>query len=251
MGLGEGGRCLVPLPRGLEVGKAVLGPSEARRRDELRLAQAKLGLLVSELAQAEQAATRAQVRAWDREHDVADREAAAQKRRDAGMSDGEERALVESVLGGGMLVEEKEAPDPELERLKTEAHALRVAASKLKARLPERREQIPFAENAVRAAVRAAVASSGAVEALLVRAAELQAKLIGSMAACAATSLPSDRLSTIAVKAARHEPLDRACALVRRAASRNPARHLRTRIFSRRSPASSRTTVPFAAAIPP
>ena len=119
------------------------------------------------------------------------------------MSDGEERALVESVLGGGVLVEEKEAPDPELERLKTEARALRAAASKLKARLPERREQIPFAENAVRAAVRAAVASSGAVEALLVRAAELQAKLIGCRAALTAIV---DNLPPMGVTSPRERP---------------------------------------------
>ena len=70
-------------------------------------------------------------------------EAAAKKRR-SGVSDGDEKALVESILGDGVApIEKKEPPDPELERLRTEADALRAAAARLKGHLPRRREGVP------------------------------------------------------------------------------------------------------------
>ena len=92
---------------------------EARARAELKAAQERLGHLVDNLATAERAAARASELAWDREHDIEAREAAAKKRR-SGVSDGDEKALVESILVDGVApIEKKEPPDPELERLRT------------------------------------------------------------------------------------------------------------------------------------
>ena len=119
------------------------GTAEAGARDRLRLALAKRDLLVGDLAQAETAANRAQEMAWDREAEVEKLEASAKKRR-SGVGGGDERALVESILSGGVApIEKKEPPDPELERLRTEADALRAAAARLKGHLPRRREGVP------------------------------------------------------------------------------------------------------------
>jgi len=186
--------------------KAKAGDAEAKTRDALRLALAKRDLLVSDLARAEKAATRAQERAWDREGDVEALEAAAKRRREAGMGGGDEKALVDSIMAGGVLIDEKDAPDPELERLKAEASALRAAAAKLTARLPERREQVSYAESAVKRAAKVVVASSAAVQALLDETENLSLEVIRRRAILAAAigHLPSDSVEAARALAVLH-----------------------------------------------
>ncbi len=146
---------------------ALPGSREARCRDDLRKAHARRDLLVSDLAAAEKAIERARERVYDAENEVETRERELQKRKGAPLSDGDERALVASVLGGGALVEDKDEVDPDLVRVKAEASALRAVVEKLVSRLPERRRQLPFVEDGVRAAVKATVAASPAVQMLL------------------------------------------------------------------------------------
>ncbi len=70
--------------------------------------------------------------------------AAKKRRARSGVSDGEEAAaLIKSVMGGASLIDEtEEEADPELERMKAEAAALRLASEKLVRHLLLRREQI-------------------------------------------------------------------------------------------------------------
>ncbi len=158
----------------------VTGASEARARDDLRLALSRRDLLVSDLAASEKAVVRARERAYGAEGEIERRERDAQKRKGAPLSEGDERALVDSIMGGGALVEveEKESPDPELDRMKAEAAALRLAVEKLVGRLPERRQQVPFAEDAVKAAVKTVVGSSAALAKLLEETEELSLELV-------------------------------------------------------------------------
>jgi hypothetical protein len=115
--------------------------SEAKARAGLRLALEGLGCLVTDLATAERAAARAHEMAWDKEAEIEEREALARKRRQAAMTGDEEARLIDGISAGASLVDEiEEKPDPELDKLKAEAAALRAAAGKLKSRLPERRE---------------------------------------------------------------------------------------------------------------